>query len=81
MTLSENGIFFICSVLEKLPTIMSTHFLCLKKIIITTIRITKYPGNYKETTRNLPLSGKASGMYVANYPFPNPHFYFDGHSL
>ena len=41
----------------------------------------KLEGNYKETTRNLPLSGKASGMYVANYPFPNPHFYFDDHSL
>ena len=36
--------------LEKLPTIVSTHFLCLKKIIIKTIRITKYPGNYKEST-------------------------------
>ena len=53
MTLSESRIFFIFSVLEKLPTIVSTHFLCLKKIIITTIRITKYPGNYKETTRKL----------------------------
>ena len=53
MTLSESRIFFICSVLEKLPTIVSTRFLCLKKIIITKIRITKYPGNYKETTRKL----------------------------
>ena len=43
--------------------------------------MTKYQGNYEETARNLPPNGKASEMYVANYPSPNLHFYFDDHSL
>ena len=76
MTLSESRIFFICSVLEKLPTIVSTHL-----IIIIIIIMTKYQGNCEETARNLPPNGKASEMYVANNPSPNLHFYFDDHSL
>ena len=79
MTLSESRIFFICSVLEKLPTIVSTHLIIT--IIIIIIIMTKYQGNYEETARNLPPNGKASEMYVANYPSPNLHFYFDDHSL
>ena len=43
--------------------------------------MTKYQGNYEETARNLPPNGKASEMYVANYPSPNLHFYFDDPSL
>ena len=43
--------------------------------------MTKYQGNYEETARNLPPNGKASEMYVAYYPSPNLHFYFDDHSL
>ena len=78
MTLSESRIFFICSVLEKLPTIVSTHLIIT---IIIIIIMTKYQGNYEETARNLPPNGKASEMYVANYPSPNLHFYFDDHSL
>ena len=82
MTLSESRIFFICSVLEKLPTIVSTHLIITIIIIIIIIMImTKYQGNYEETARNLPPNGKASEMYVANYPSPNLHFYFDDHSL
>ena len=80
MTLSESRIFFICSVLEKLPTIVSTHLIIIIIIIIIII-MTKYQGNYEETARNLPPNGKASEMYVANYPSPNLHFYFDDHSL
>ena len=83
MTLSESRIFFICSVLEKLPTIVSTHLIITIIIIIIIIIIimTKYQGNYEETARNLPPNGKASEMYVANNPSPNLHFYFDDHSL
>ena len=81
MTLSESRIFFICSVLEKLPTIVSTHLIITIIIIIIIIIMTKYQGNYEETARNLPPNGKASEMYVANYPSPNLHFYFDDHSL
>ena len=82
MTLSESRIFFICSVLEKLPTIVSTHLIITIIIIIIIIMImTKYQGNYEETARNLPPNGKASEMYVANNPSPNLHFYFDDHSL
>ena len=85
MTLSESRIFFICSVLEKLPTIVSTHLIITIIIIIIIIIIimimTKYQGNYEETARNLPPNGKASEMYVAYYPSPNLHFYFDDHSL
>ena len=84
MTLSESRIFFICSVLEKLPTIVSTHLIITIIIIIIIIIImimTKYQGNYEETARNLPPNGKASEMYVANYPSPKLHFYFDDHSL
>ena len=80
MTLSESRIFFICSVLEKLPTIVSTHLIIIIIIIIIII-MTKYQGNYEETARNLPPNGKASEMYVANNPSPNLHFYFDDHSL
>ena len=43
--------------------------------------MTKYQGNYEETARNLPPNGKASEMYVANYPWRNLHFYFGDHSL
>ena len=60
MTLSESRIFFICSVLEKLPTIVSTHLIIITIIIIIIIIITimtKYQGNYEETARNLPPSG------------------------
>ena len=82
MTLSESRIFFICSVLEKLPTIVSTHLIKTIIIIIIIIMImTKYQGNYEETARNLLPNGKASEIYVANYPSPNLHFYFDDHSL
>ena len=81
MTLSESRIFFICSVLEKLPTIVSTHLIITIIIIIIIIIMTKYQGNYEETARNLPPNGKASEMYVANNPSPNLHFYFDDHSL
>ena len=82
MTLSESRIFFICSVLEKSPTIVSTHLIITIIIIIIIIIImTKYQGNYEETARNLPPNGKASEMYVANYPSPNLHFYFGDHSL
>ena len=82
MTLSESRIFFICSVLEKLPTIVSTHLIKTIIIIIMIIMImTKYQGNYEETARNLLPNGKASEIYVANYPSPNLHFYFDDHSL
>ena len=84
MTLSESRIFFICSVLEKLPTIVSTHLIITIIIIIIIIIImimTKYQGNYEETARNLLPNGKASEIYVANYPSPNLHFYFDDHSL
>ena len=75
MTLSESRIFFICSVLEKLPTIVSTH-LIITIIIIIIIIMTKYQGNYEETARNLPPNGKASEMYVANYPSPQPSLLF-----
>ena len=54
MTLSESRIFFICSVLEKLPTIVSTHFLWLKKNNNNNNKNNKIPRklqeNYKEST-------------------------------